>query len=131
MQEDIVYFDGMCNLCNVSVQFIIARDKRARFKFASLQGDYALHALGGCYIEKHASNGLVLQRGAALYNKSSAALQIARQLNGIWPLLSIFWIVPKPLRDALYNIVAKNRYRWFGKEDTCRIPSAETNHRFL
>jgi predicted DCC family thiol-disulfide oxidoreductase YuxK len=123
-----VLFDGVCNLCNASVDFIINRDPRAYFRFAALQSD-AAKALG------EATHGgpqsIVLIEDGKRYEQSAAALRIARRLSGAWPLLWIFIVVPRPVRDALYRFVARKRYAWFGRSDECRIPTPELKARFL
>lgn len=127
----IILFDGVCNLCNGSVQFIIRHDKNGIFKFASLQSDYAasLPDLKG-YTGDSLST-LVLQQGDAFYFKSAAALRIARLLRFPISLTYVFIIVPAPLRDAAYDWIARNRYAWFGKRETCWLPTSELKSRFL
>ncbi|MCF6212428.1 MAG: DCC1-like thiol-disulfide oxidoreductase family protein [Flavobacteriaceae bacterium] len=130
--DSVILFDGICNLCNTSVHFIIKHDKKKYFLFASLLSDAAtkilLH-LNQKYLKNYDSMVLVLK--GKVYTKSTAALLIAKRLNGPIKLLYLFIIIPKPLRDFLYNIVAKNRYKWFGKKDGCRRPSSQTADRFL
>jgi predicted DCC family thiol-disulfide oxidoreductase YuxK len=124
-----VLFDGVCNLCNASVNFIIDRDPRAYFHFAALQSD-AAKQLG-----EHATSGdpesIVLIEDQKRYERSTAALRIARKLSGAWPLFYAFIVVPRPLRDLVYRFIAKNRYKWFGRRDACRLPSPELKARFL
>lgn len=126
----IVLFDGECNFCDASVQFIIKRDKKAAFQFASLQSE-----VGQALIEKFAVpthvDSIVLIEGERYYMKSSAALKIARQLDGLWKLSYAAIVLPKPLRDAVYSYIAKNRYKWFGKKEACMLPTAEQRNRFL
>lgn len=127
----IVLFDGDCNFCDASVQFIIKRDPAIHYSFASLQSE-----IGQALIKKHAIpaevDSLVLIENDKVYIKSSAALRIAKKLDGLWHLLFIFILVPRKLRDYLYDIFSKNRYKWFGKkEDSCALPSAEDRNRFL
>ena len=127
----IILFDGKCNLCNGSVKFIIRRDPAGQFRFASLQSD-----LGRKIVEEHGGNPddldtILLARGDRLYDRSTAALQIARRLKGAWPLLFALIVVPRPLRDLVYRWIARNRYRWFGKTDACMLPSPEIRARFL
>lgn len=127
----VVLFDGVCNLCNHSVQFIIARDPSARFRFATLDSAVArslLDQLGG---RETLPDSIVLMDGGQLYTRSSAALRIARGLRFPWPLLYGLMVVPRPLRDMLYDLVARNRYRWFGKRDACMMPTPELKARFL
>jgi predicted DCC family thiol-disulfide oxidoreductase YuxK len=125
----IVLFDDVCSLCNASVQFIISRDLRSVFRFASLQGE-----TGKVLREKFGVpevDSLVLLENGRYYTKSSAALRICRRLAGVWKLFYIFWLVPKPLRDYIYDFVAKHRYEWFGKRDHCLIPTPDIRARFL
>ena len=126
----IVLFDGECNFCDASVQFIIKRDKEAAFQFAALQSEVGL-----ALVEKLAVpstvDSIVFIEGERYYMKSTAALKIARQLDGLWKLSYAAIVVPKPLRDAVYSYIAKNRYKWFGKKEACMLPTAKQRNRFL
>ena len=122
-----VLFDGVCNLCNGAVRFILARDPAARFRFASLQSDAARRLLG----DGGPAETIVLLDAGKTYVKSTAALRIARGLRFPWPLLYAFVAVPRPVRDLIYDWVARHRYRWFGKRDTCMLPTPELRERFL
>jgi predicted DCC family thiol-disulfide oxidoreductase YuxK len=113
----IVRFDGVCNLCQASVQFIIRHDKKGKFKFAPLKSDEA--------------GSVVLDIGGRRFTKSAAALEIARRLDGAWKLLYALIVVPRPIRDALYMFIANRRYRWFGRQEQCMVPTAEIRNRFL
>ncbi|HCU23476.1 MAG TPA: thiol-disulfide oxidoreductase [Deltaproteobacteria bacterium] len=127
-----VLFDGVCNLCNSSVTFILRRDPKKFFRFAALQsptGRSLAEKFGVVLREPPAS--ILLVEAEKVYSESTAALRIARRLSGLWPLFYGAIIIPRPLRDALYRWIAKNRYRWFGKKDTCMIPSPELRSRFL
>lgn len=126
-----VLFDGVCNLCNASVLFVVDRDPHARFTFAPLQSAEAQRLLAERGYQGAELNTVLLVEGDRVYARSSAALRVARGLSGAWPLLYAFLAVPRPLRDAVYNWVARNRYRWFGREDVCRIPTPELRARFL
>ncbi|WP_152397102.1 thiol-disulfide oxidoreductase DCC family protein [Paenibacillus guangzhouensis] len=126
----IILFDGVCNFCNSSVQFIIRRDKNSYFSFASLQSETGMRLLREQGYAGELSSVVVIDQGQ-LYTKSDAALRIAKQFHGIWRSASVLRIVPRPLRDLVYNFVAKNRYRWFGKSDSCMLPSPEVRSRFL
>ena len=124
----IILFDGICNFCDASVQFIMKRDNGA-FKFASLQSD-----IGQELVIRHNLQGidsLVLIEEDRAYTRSTAALRIAKRLKGLWSLLYIGIILPKPLRDPLYEMFAQNRYKWFGKKDACMLPTKEERARFL
>ncbi|MCH1625372.1 thiol-disulfide oxidoreductase DCC family protein [Ferdinandcohnia quinoae] len=126
----IILFDGICNFCNSSVQFIIKRDSNENYQFASLQGE-----VGKDLLKKHGLKGdlssVILIEGDRAYIKSNAALRICRNLSGLYPFLSIFLIIPSPIRDIFYDVIAKNRYKWFGKKESCMIPPAEVRGRFL
>ena len=130
--QPIIFFDGVCNLCNSAVNFIIDRDKRKQFYFASLQSEQAKSVLKE-YGEEVKKLDTIIYKDSEnrLYTKSSAALRIAKNLNAGWPLLYFFIILPKPLRDAIYDFIAARRYAWFGKRETCRLPDPELKERFL
>ena len=128
--ESIVLFDGVCNFCDQAVMFIVDRDRRGQFAFAPLQSRTAARLLSRHGMATGVSS-VVLVEGERLYTQSAAALRIARRLDGLWPLLSALWIVPKPLRDAAYRYFAAHRYRWFGRLDACRVPTPELRRRFL
>ena len=131
----IVLFDGVCNLCAGAVRFIIPRDRRARFRFAALQSDAAreiLEWVGAPIPEPEASPpSLVLVANGRAHVRSGAALRIAAGLDRGWPLLAVFLVIPAPLRDLAYRFVARNRYRWFGKETACDVPRIDETWRFI
>ena len=132
--SSVVLFDGVCNFCNASVNFVIDRDSKGHFKFASLQSDVAASYLAACSSEDMsggAMESIVLVEDGVCYEQSTAVLRIARKMDGLWPLLWGFVVVPRSLRDVAYNWIARNRYRWFGKQDTCRIPTPELRTRFV
>ena len=129
--KSIILFDGVCNLCNTSVIFIIKHDKKAHFKFASLQSDAAKELLLQHNVKKNEIDSIVLIENDTLYEKSTAALRISRKLNGGFKILYAFIIIPSLIRDWIYNYIAKNRYTWFGKKDNCMIPSKKLKHRFI
>lgn len=131
MSQPVLLFDGVCNLCNSSVQFIIKNDKKGKFKFASLQSDYGQKAIKDYNLGDENLKTVILIADGKAYKKSTAALEVAKRMDGLWPLLYIFWIVPYPLRDLIYNWVANNRYKWFGKKDQCMIPSPALKDRFI
>lgn len=126
----LVLFDGVCNLCNGFVQFLIRQDKRDQLTFGSLQGSIAQQLLAQNGINNYLSS-IVYIRNGKLYQRSSAALSILKDVGGWWWLTQIFWIVPRPIRDMFYNWVGRNRYRWFGKRQSCMVPSPELQKRFL
>ncbi|WP_115870021.1 thiol-disulfide oxidoreductase DCC family protein [Marinoscillum furvescens] len=128
----VILFDGVCNLCNSSVDFVIRRDKQKRFQFASLQSPEAEQLLKEAGSPQPTElESVVLVKEDRVYNRSDAALEIARNLSGLWPLLYVFKLIPRALRDAVYRYIAKKRYRWFGKRDTCRLPDESEKERFL
>ncbi len=127
----IVLFDGVCNFCEGSVRFVLERDAGARFRFAALQSDAGRALLQRVGLAADHLEGLVVVEGDRVYTKSGAALRVARGLPGLWPLLWVFYVVPAVLRDAVYNAFAARRYRWFGRRDSCFVPSAEVRARFL
>ncbi|MEH7545993.1 MULTISPECIES: thiol-disulfide oxidoreductase DCC family protein [Bacillaceae] len=128
--ERIILFDGECNLCNSSVQFILKRDPKGIFTFTSLQGMTGQEILIKHGLELNI-NSFVLMEGDKLYLKSEAALRVCKQLNGLWPLFTFLLAVPPFVRDFVYNLVAANRYKWFGKRKTCLLPSPKWKSRFL
>lgn len=132
-EHPVVLFDGVCNLCNASVDFVIERDPQARFRFASLQSEAARRLLGplGYDLGTGDPDSIVLVEDGRVYDRSSAALRIARRLGGFWRLLYVFMAVPRPLRDLVYRWIARNRYRWFGRTEACRMPTPELKRRFL
>ena len=123
----MVLFDGVCNLCNGAVRFILARDPAGLFRFASLQSEAARRLLR----DDGRAETIVLLEAGKTYTKSTAALRIARGLRFPWPLLYAFVAVPRPLRDLVYDWVARHRYRWFGKRETCLLPTSEVRGRFV
>lgn len=129
--QDTVYFDGVCNLCNAGVQFIIDRDRKRRFRFASLQSEYAKERLTLFGLQPEKLNSIILEREGRFYTESTAALHIARDLGMPWASAVLLLAIPRGARDWIYRLIAKNRYRWFGRKDQCRIPSPETRDRFL
>jgi predicted DCC family thiol-disulfide oxidoreductase YuxK len=127
----ILLFDGVCNLCNGLVRFIIKRDKIGKFKFASLQSDIGqlwLKHFGMVQVEYES---FVMIMGNAYYSKSTAALKMLKELGGVWKIFYALIIIPRPARDFLYDLIAKYRYRIFGKRDECMIPTPELKQRFL
>jgi predicted DCC family thiol-disulfide oxidoreductase YuxK len=127
----IVFFDGVCNLCNKSVDFILKRDHKLKFRYASLQSDFAIKLLGDKGVDTSSMRTIILLKDQKVFFKSDAVLEIARDLRAPWPALYIFKLVPRFIRDGLYNLISKNRYNWFGKRDTCRVPTDEEKKLFL
>lgn len=131
MANPIVLFDGVCNLCSGSVQFVLKRDPEARFRFASLQSEAGQTIQAEHGLDPGVLSSVLLLEDGRLYRESDAALRIARHLPGAWKLLTVFKIIPRPIRDGMYRFIARNRYRWFGKAETCWLPTSELRGRFL
>ena len=129
--NNVIVFDGMCNLCSKSVLFIIKRDKRMVFKFAPLQSEAGSNLLKQYGVDPGDVSSLLLVKDGQAYLKSDAALKIVKELHEPWKLMRVFTIVPNPLRNWFYDLVAKNRYRWFGKKESCMVPSEDIEMRFL
>jgi predicted DCC family thiol-disulfide oxidoreductase YuxK len=127
----IVLFDGVCKFCNGSVNFIIDRDVKKRIHFAPLQSEIAQAMLQRFGLPATDFDTMILVEDGRAYGRSSAALRIAGILGGWWSLLVVLFAIPPFLRDGAYNLLAVNRYRWFGKTDTCRVPTAALRERFL
>jgi predicted DCC family thiol-disulfide oxidoreductase YuxK len=126
----VVLFDGVCKLCNGSVNFILPRDSKGRLKLAPLQSDYGRAVLREHGKNPDAMDSMMLLEGDQLTVKSTAVIRISKYLGGIWPLCMIALVIPPFIRDFIYDIIAKNRYRWFGKYDTCRLPDSGLENRF-
>lgn len=127
----ILFFDGFCNLCTASVQFIIRHDPKRQFRFASLQSTTAKTILDQYPSATGRPDSFLLWEDGAIYSRSEAALRVAKRLSGAWPLLYGLRIVPAGVRNAIYNLVARNRYRWFGKKKDCWVPTAALQQLFL
>lgn len=130
-QYDIILFDGVCNLCNSFVKFIIKQDKKSKFKIASLQSDIAIDLLEKRGFANFPNNSIVYITKDKVFFKSEAVLFILYKLGYPWKALYIFNLLPKLIRDSLYNVIARNRYRLFGKKDQCMIPVDKIKDRFL
>ncbi|ASB90553.1 thiol-disulfide oxidoreductase DCC family protein [Bacillus sonorensis] len=131
MPDHIVLFDGICNFCNGAVQLIIKHDPEGLFSFASLQSDIGRKLLKQHRLPADHFDSLILIKNGRVYMKSSAVLQVAKSLPGLWRAAAVFLIIPKPLRDAVYSLIARNRYKWFGQKETCMIPGPDIRKRFL
>lgn len=127
----IILFDGVCNFCNGSVNFIITHDAQNYFKFAPLQSDVAHSLLEKFNLDKAATDSVILIENDATYTHSTAALRIARKLDGAWSWFYVLVIVPKLVRDFFYKVFAKFRYRLFGKTEACMMPTAEIREKFI
>ena len=131
MEQKIILFDGVCNLCNGFVQFIIERDQNAIFKFAALQSDFGQAFLKSQNLNQLQLKSVILIEGKKVYTQSTASLKIIKYLDGAWKLGYAFIIVPPFIRNGFYKIVSKFRYKWFGKKDQCMVPTIELKGRFL
>ncbi|GAB4487659.1 MAG: thiol-disulfide oxidoreductase DCC family protein [Saprospiraceae bacterium] len=131
IKSPILLFDGVCNLCNASVQWVLKRDRNGIFKFAALQSEIGQRLLQQFGFSQENFDTVVLVDGEKVFTRSDAPLEIARRLGGLWSLFFVFKIIPRFLRDAVYNWVARNRYRWFGRREECMLPRPEWKNRFL
>ena len=129
--RSIVLFDGVCNFCNSSVNFLIDRDPEGKFVFGALQSEEGLEVLRRHDLPEGYFDSIVLVEPDRILTASDAVLEISRSMPGLWPVLSVFRIIPRFIRDGIYNWIAANRYSWFGKRDTCRLPTPEYRSRFL
>lgn len=130
--KKIILFDGVCNLCNSAVQYVIEHDKKDVFRFVALQSELGHEILSHIGIDQKNIDSIVLyEPGVAYYYKSTAAIEIAKQFGGLFNLGSVFRIIPAGLRDSVYDYVAKNRYKWYGKMESCIIPTPELKAKFL
>lgn len=130
-QSNILFFDGVCNLCNGAVQFLIKRDPEEKIKFATLQSDFGQSFLKKFDLAKEDFDSVILIQGDRYFLKSTAALKVIRKLGGVWKHLYYFIYIPRFLRDFIYDLIAKSRYSIFGKREYCMTPSPETEERFL
>lgn len=131
MNSPVILFDGICNYCNAMVNFIIRQDKKKIFRFAALQSGAGQEILREFDLPKNNLESFILVDNGKIYQRSSAALRLYHKLSWYWKWTLVFWIVPKFIRDGVYNLVAKNRYKWFGKKERCMIPLPEVRDRFL
>jgi len=129
--DSVLLFDGICNLCNRSVKFVSKRDKKKIIYYASLQSDLGKQLLQQYGLTATMPDSLVWIEQGKAYIKSTAVLKLSRHLTAVWPIVYWFIIIPRPIRDAVYNWVSANRYHWFGKLDTCMMPDAALQKRFL
>ncbi|WP_300564568.1 thiol-disulfide oxidoreductase DCC family protein [Flavobacterium sp.] len=130
--KKIILFDGVCNMCNSSVNYIIKHDKKDIFRFVSLQSELGQRILKHIGIaDKNIDSIVLYEPGRAYYYKSSAVIQIAKNMDGILNLVTIFKIIPRKIRNVIYDYIAKNRYKWYGKKDSCMMPTPELKAKFL
>jgi len=131
-EHAIVVYDGVCNLCSATVRFIIRRDRAGYFRFAALQSEQGRALLAPFGLPARDAGSIVVLAGGRAFTRSSASVRIARRLRWPWPALgALLWLVPRPLRNAGYDLVARHRYRWFGRQDRCERPPPELRERFL
>ena len=126
-----VLFDGVCNLCTGTVVFILKRDRQARFRFASLQSEAGKKLLAAHGLTATSLETMIVIEGGRVFSRSDAALRIAANLGRLWPVLGVFRIIPRVIRDTVYNFVARHRYRWFGQRQACWLPTRDVADRFL
>ena len=127
----VVLFDGVCNLCNSVVQLVIKHDPKKQFRFASLQSPFGQQVLQQFHLPATSFNSFILLENGRIYTKSTGALRMAKKLGGLWALLYGFMIVPPFIRNGVYNWVARNRYKWYGKQETCWLPTPDLKMRFI
>ncbi len=129
LHKPIIFFDGVCGLCNKTVDFIISKDKNREFLYTSLQGQTAKNL--SIQKQNSALQSIILKDGENIYFRSTAVLKILEKLGGLWKTILVLQLIPEFFRDYVYNWIAKNRYEWFGKKDTCRLPTPEEKNYFL
>lgn len=131
LSRNLLLFDGVCNFCNAGVNFVLRRDKKKRLFFASLQSETGQKVLKHFGLPRHDFDTFVLVEKGKIYERSTAALRVAKLLGGFWSVFWFFMLVPRPLRNAVYGLIARHRYKLFGRRDACMIPTPQTRERFL
>ena len=132
VNKKIILFDGVCNLCNSAINFVIDYDKNDVFRFVSLDSELGQEIQNHLAIKINSIDSIILYiPNEAYYVKSNAALKIINEFKGVWILSKLFYIIPKFIRDFIYDFIARNRYKWFGKEDSCRLMTSELKNKFL
>lgn len=131
VNQKLVLFDGVCNLCNATVQMLIRLDRHKKLKFASLQSETGQQVLQQNQFDQENFKTFLYVRGDEVFTRSTAALKVFSDLGGIWKAVKIFYIVPESLRNSIYDFVSQNRYKWFGQKDQCMVPTPELKDRFL
>ncbi|WP_291720844.1 thiol-disulfide oxidoreductase DCC family protein [Bernardetia sp.] len=129
--KTIILFDGVCNLCNGAINFVIDKDKNNNFHFASLQSEFGQALLAHFGRDTADFDSMIVYENGKIRTKSTAALRIAAGLSGGWKFFSVFKIIPTVIRNAVYNLIARNRYKWFGQKNECRIPTPELKAKFV
>lgn len=130
-ESPIILFDGVCNFCNSTVNFILGQDKKQVFRFAALQSEAGQQLLKAYQLPQQDFNSFILIENHKPYRTSTAALRLVKHLPWYWQWAQLFWVVPRFMRDAAYRLIANNRYKWFGKREACMVPSPEVRKRFL
>jgi predicted DCC family thiol-disulfide oxidoreductase YuxK len=130
-QQPIILFDGVCNFCNSAVNFTLKRNKKANICFAPLQSEAGQKLLQQYNLPANEMRSFIFIENGIIYKQSTAALKVCRHLRGLWPLCYGFIIIPKFIRDGIYNWIARNRYKWFGMRQSCMIPTPEVKARFI
>jgi predicted DCC family thiol-disulfide oxidoreductase YuxK len=130
-ENPVILFDGVCNYCNAMVNFIIRQDKKKKFRFAALQSIAGQRILKEWNQRAENPDSFILINNSRLYKSSTAALKLYNLLPWYWKWTQVFWIFPRFLRDAVYGVIARNRYKWFGKRESCRVPEAGVLSRFI
>ena len=131
VQNPVILFDGVCNLCNGSILFILNRDPSGIFRFAPLQSETGKNPLSKFDLPNDKLDSIILVENNEYYLRSTAELKILQRLGALWKIVYVFMLVPRPVRDYIYDIVARNRYKWYGKRAECMIPSSDIESRFL
>ena len=131
LEHPVILFDGVCNFCDASVNFIIDHDPKRHFKFTAQQLDAGQEILRKNGLDPAKLDTLVLSEDGKIYTRSTAALRIAKKLSGGWKLFYVFILIPRPIRDVFYNLFAQYRYKLFGKKEACRVPTATERARFI
>ncbi len=129
-QTPVILFDGVCNYCNSMVNFVIKQDKQKLIKFSALQSNSGQDLLNKLDVPRDIDSFVFIENGKA-YLQSTAALKVLQHLSWYWQWTQALWIIPKFIRDGVYNFIAKRRYKWFGKKESCMVPSQEVRSRFL
>jgi predicted DCC family thiol-disulfide oxidoreductase YuxK len=127
----VILFDGVCHFCNGTVNFLLKQDREKVFRFAALQSEAGQKLLAQYRLPKDDFDSFILIDDGKAYRSSTAGLRLYNKLPWYWKWSQVFWLVPRPIRDSIYGLIAKNRYKWFGKKDTCMIPTPEVRSRFL
>lgn len=130
-ENPVILFDGVCNFCNGMVNFLIRQDRKGILRFAALQSSSGQRLLGQYGLPLQSFNSFVLIEGGKVYTSSTAGLRLYKHLPWYWQWTQLFWIIPPFLRNAVYDLIARNRYRWFGRKEQCLVPTAEVRERFL